>query len=271
MSDHAKFDFDNEFTPGAPHPDDDPHAFTDPADIPAYSQNQLDAALAASRNEGAVEASDEATRNADAVANQTLAAIEVQFARLGTFQDSFVKTIHSDAVELALVIGQKLARSLMAKEPVAEVEALVLEMLQQHSEIGSTPRIVVRVHPVVEPKISARIEALKNNVAFTGEVTILPAEGLGPTDCTVEWSEGGAVRNLKQLEDEVTNTVRRYLGAISASSETTEHAPQNMPEPTDNTAPAENASVVDVQQPVSVIDEIAADAQQAAAVQEQGS
>ena len=88
MSDHAKFDFSTVFTPGTPHPDDNPHALLDPADVPVYSQKQLDAALAEARNEGAVVASDEASQNADAVANQILASIEQHFARLGTFQDS---------------------------------------------------------------------------------------------------------------------------------------------------------------------------------------
>jgi flagellar assembly protein FliH len=256
MSDHAKFDFSTVFTPGTPHPDDDPHALMDPADIPVYSQNQFDTALAEARSEGAVVASDEASQNADAVANQILAAIEQQFTRLGTFQDSVVTSIHADAVELALVVGQKLARSLLSREPQAEIEALILEMLQQHSEIGSTPRIMIRVHPVVAPKVTARIDTLKNNVAFSGEVTVLSVEDFGPTDCSVEWSEGGAVRNLKQLEEEVTATIKRYLSAIGAPDTDQDTDPDTAPDTAQDTAGDE----VPQNTP-----EVAAEAQQAAA------
>ncbi|MBT3703760.1 MAG: hypothetical protein HOE62_20095 [Alphaproteobacteria bacterium] len=273
MSDHAKFDFSTVFTPGSPHPDDDPLALMDPADIPVYSQNQFNAALAEARNEGAVVASDEASQNADSVANQILATIEQQFDRLGTFQDSVVTSIHADAVELALVIGQKLARSLLSREPQAEIEALILEMLQQHSEIGSAPKIMIRVHPVIAPNVMARIETLKNNVAFTGEVSVLPTEGFGPTDCAVEWSEGGAVRNLKQLEEEVTATIKRYLSAIGAPATTaaSDETPQSTPEAASNAEVVEEIAPAPVQQQSSVIDEIAAEAHLTAASPETGS
>ena len=277
MSDHTKFDFATVFTPGAPHPDDDPHALVDPADVPVYSQNQMDAALAEARNEGSSTATEAAAQNADAVANQVLAQINEQFGRLGTFQDSIVTAIHSEAVELSLMIGQKLARSLMMREPKAEVESLILELLQQHSEVGGTPKIVVRVHPVVAPDIQARIESLKNNVAFTGEVTVLAAEGFGPTDCSVEWADGGAVRNLKQLEEDVTQSVKRYLGALEsgATDQTPDEvgapveeavAAQPVPEPVEQPVPA----ITPEQAPEapSVIDEIAAEAIQAAAPQD---
>jgi len=268
MSEHSKFNFETVFTPGAPHPDDDPHALMDPADVPVYSQNQVDAALAEARNESATAASDEASHNSDAVANQILAQIQDQFTRLGTFQDSVVRAIHADAVELSLVIGQKLARSLMKREPKAEIEALVVEMLQQHAEIGSTPKIMIRVHPEIAPNISSRIDILKNNVAFTGEVLILPADNLGPTDCSVEWADGGAVRDQKVLEEEVTAAIERYLGAIEGAAGVTEHAPQHMADPSVTPPAPVAAEVVAVEpappaettQPPSVIDEIVAEA-----------
>jgi flagellar assembly protein FliH len=271
MSDHAKFDFSTVFTPGTPHPDDNPHALLDPADVPVYSQKQLDAALAEARNEGAVVASDEASQNADAVANQILASIEQHFARLGTFQDSVVTSIHADAVELALVVGQKLARSLLSREPQAEIEALILEMLQQHSEIGSTPKIMIRVHPVVAPNVTTRIEMLKNNVAFTGEVSVLPVEGFGPTDCSVEWAEGGAVRNLKLLEEEVTATIKKYLSAIGAPNTASDIPSDEAPEAVPIGEVAEEMPPAPVEQQSSVIDEVTAEAQLAAAAPENGS
>jgi flagellar assembly protein FliH len=284
MSDHTKFDFANVFTPGAPHPDDDPNALMDPADVPVYSQNQLDAALADAKNDGMTTATEAAHENADAVANQVLAQIQEHFTRLGTFQDSVVTAIHAEAVELALLVGQKFARSLMSKEPASEVEALVLDILQQHSETGGAPRITIRVHPVIAPDITARIETLKNNVAFVGEVSVLPSEGLGPTDCAVEWADGGAVRDLGQLENEVTEAVQRYLLAIhqagSVIDENAEDMTQSAGEPTAADGNTQNTIAVDVAPEIipvvedaaprsSVIDEIAAEAIQTATPQDQ--
>jgi flagellar assembly protein FliH len=267
MSDHSKFNFAEVFTPGAPHPDDDPHAMMDPADIPVYSQNQLDTALAEARDQGATTASEAAAENSDAVANLILQRIQEEFSRLGTFQDSVVADIHSDAVELALVIGQKLARSLMSREPKAEIEALILEILQQHAEIGSAPKILIRVHPLIAPEIISRIEILKNNVAFTGEVNVLPSDGMGPTDCLVEWADGGAVRDLKMLEEQVTSTVKGYLGAIAEPADGNVQAVQQEPAPPADIPPAAQAAVEMPEAP-SVIEEIAAEAQAAAATQD---
>ena len=273
MSDPTKFNFSTVFEPGAAHPDDDPYAMTDPADIPVYSQNQLDAALAEARNESAGSAIEAAAQNADAVANQTLAAIQLQFTRLGTFQDSVVTEIHGEAVELATPIGIILARSLLARVPKAVIEALFLDIFHQHSEVGSTPKITIRVHPAILPSISPRIESLKNNAAFSGEISVIPAENLGPTDCLVDWSEGGAARNLKQLEEEISASVKGYLGAIGGAE--TAAKPEPVPEQPAAAEPApETASAPMIEttpEPVSVIDQIAAEAQQAAPVPDQGS
>jgi flagellar assembly protein FliH len=263
MADHSRFEFANVFTPGAPHPDDDPLAMMDPADIPVYSQNQLDAALTEARNEGGAAATDEAAHNADAQANQILASIQAEFTRLGSFQDSVVTNIHADAVELAMVIGQKLARSLMSREPKAEIEALVLDMLQQHSETGSAPKIMVRVHPVVAPDITSRVETLKNNVGFVGEVTVLPSENLGPTDCSVEWADGGAVRNLKQLEDDVSVAIKQYLGAIGVQGGPIDPSDQGPVETAvEEVAPVEVTMAPEALPQTSIIDDIAVDLHQ---------
>jgi hypothetical protein len=219
MSDHSRFFFEKEFVPGEPHPDDVAASMVDPADVPVYSQRQVDTMLADARNEGSVEAMTAAKEDTGAFAAQTMEYIAQQMDRLGTFQDSIVQVIHKEAVELASLIGSKLARKLMAREPKAEVDALITEMLRQFTDVGIAPRVIVHVHPILHEDISANIAVLKSRNAFSGEITVLEGEGFGPTDCSVEWASGGARRDVKALEEEVKATIDRYLAAIDAGTD----------------------------------------------------
>jgi len=239
MSDHSKFYFEREFVPGEPHPDDVAASMVDPADVPVYSQRQIDTMLADARNEGAVEAMTAAKEDTGAFTAQTMEYIAQEMDRLGNFQDSIVQVIHKEAVELANLIGSKLARKLMAREPKAEIDALIAEMLRQFTDVGIAPRVVVHVHPVLHKDISANIAELKSRNAFTGDITVLEGEGFGPTDCSVEWAEGGARRDVKALEEDVKATIDRYLVAIDAGTDPViAQIPPEQPAPQIQNSPA---------------------------------
>ncbi len=245
-------------------------ALMDPADVPAYSQNQVDAMMLEARNEGAAEALAAAEQDTSAAAAKTLESIAEQITKLGTFHDSIVKETHTEAVQLACLIGSKLARKLMAREPKAEVEAIVLDILRQLGEIAAAPKLVIRVHPVVADDLIARVPELSAMAAFSGEITVSPMDGLGPTDCQVDWAEGGATRDLKTLEAEVKAAVDRYLDAIEAENDT--QALPNLAEVQDTPAQEETEAApepLEAQtEPVeesTVIDSIVAEATEAAA------
>ncbi len=218
MSDSSKYIFDKVFVPGEPHPDDVAASMIEPGDVPAYSQNQVDEMLAAARNEGVTEAIASAKHDTSAYTAQTLEYITQEMTRLGTFQDSVVRAIHKEAVELARIIALKLARGLMTREPMTEVSALISDMLRQFSVIGAAPRLVVYVNALLLDSISAEIAKLTAVNAFSGEIIVLEGEGFGPTDCAIEWAEGGAIRDVEMLEQEITQTVDRYLAAIEAGA-----------------------------------------------------
>jgi flagellar assembly protein FliH len=57
--------------------------------------------------------------------------------------------LEAEAVEVAVAIAKKLAPALIAREPLAEIEALVIDVL---SHVRSAPHIAVRVaEDLVEP------------------------------------------------------------------------------------------------------------------------
>lgn len=215
MSEHAKFKFDNVFTPGEPHPDDITASMIDPADVPAYSQNQMDEIVAEARQEASAEALSTASDDANAAAAKTLISIEQEIQRLGQFHDSIVQATHKEAVELALLIGRKLARELLDREPKAEIEALILKLLGELGEIAAVPRINVRVHPKMLDDIKARIGDMQSSSGFAGEINVLENATIRQTDCQIDWAEGGAQRDLQSLEQNVEAAIGRYLSAIS--------------------------------------------------------
>ena len=50
-----------------------------------------------------------------------------------------------------------------------------------------------------------------SSAGFRGKVVLLADDGLGASDCRLEWADGGAERKLERIWNEVEELVRRAL------------------------------------------------------------
>src|SRR5579885_3070049 len=129
-----------------------------------YAQAQSDAEVEANRR---VAATLEGIAASIAAASVALAAIE--------------QRLECEAVEVAVAVARKLAPTLIAREPFAEIAALASECFHQ---LIASPHIVV----LAEPDIA-------------------------PGDCRIEWADGGINRDAAATDQAIGEAVNGYISA----------------------------------------------------------
>lgn len=117
--------------------------------------------------------------------------------------------LEAEAVEVAFSVARKLAPALTAREPLAEIEQLVIDVFAQ---IRSAPHVAIRLPDALIDSASAHLMKLAEERGYAGRLVLLPEPGLGPDDCRIEWADGGVVRDRAGIESRIAEAVARYLG-----------------------------------------------------------
>jgi len=199
----AKFLFEEAF--------DAPRANRPKAEKPVHTDSALAAARAEGFAEGHAAGLDEGRNEQIARLADTVGLIGQTMQELAATQHDALATMRREAVRLTLAIAARLAPVLVARAPLAELEALIAECLK---DVGGEPRVVVRVAMPLVDELSARVEALKRSAAFAGEVIVLGEDDIAPGDCRVEWADGGAERDLGTLVRAIEERVNRAAALL---------------------------------------------------------
>ncbi len=117
--------------------------------------------------------------------------------------------LEAEAVEVAVSVASKLAPALIEREPLAEIERLVIDAFAQ---LRSAPHVAVRLPTALIDGASAHLMKLAEERGYAGRLVLLPEPGLGPDDCRIEWADGGVVRDRAGIENRINEAVSRYLG-----------------------------------------------------------
>jgi flagellar assembly protein FliH len=187
----VKFQFDVEFTRGG--------AETRAAQVAAEAE-----AFKRGQAAGEAEAQAKIERRLAAVITQT----SERMADLGKKFTGLEARLEAEAVEVAVAIARKLAPALIAREPLAEIEALVVDVL---AHVRSAPHVVVRVaEDLIEPA-GARLKEIAEQRGFTSRLVLLPDANLKPDEVRVEWADGGVERDRAAVEARIDEAVSNYL------------------------------------------------------------
>jgi flagellar assembly protein FliH len=116
--------------------------------------------------------------------------------------------LETEAVEVAVAIANKLAPALIAREPLAEIEALVVDVL---AHVRSAPHLAVRVNEDLLDLAGARLKQIADERGFGGRLVLLPAPDLKPDEVRIEWADGGVARDRAAIETRIGEAVARYL------------------------------------------------------------
>lgn len=131
-------------------------------------------------------------------------AVEGLRGKLAAVEQRF----EAESVEVAVAVARKLSAALIAREPFAEVSALVTECFR---ELLAAPHVVVRVNDALYAVARERLDEIARSRGFEGRLVVLGDAEIALGDCRVEWADGGLVRDRAATEAAVNDAVARYV------------------------------------------------------------
>lgn len=210
MASKAKFLFDVPFDGSRPKVE---RNYAPKAPPPKFSAEEVDAARAAAFAEGEAAGRQAAYGEHQQNLETALRTIAQQLRAIATGQEHARIAASAEATELAVAIARKLAGRLIERQPLDQVEALVLRCMD---DMRDEPRLVIRAAEPVVQQLDARIDQLVAQSGFGGKVALVPDETMALTDCRINWADGSAERRQTALEHEVDQAVERYLAGLQA-------------------------------------------------------
>lgn len=210
MASKAKFLFDVPFDGSRPKVE---RNYAPKAPPPKFSADEIEAARAAAFAEGEAAGRQAAYGEHQQNLEQALRTIAQQLRAIATGQEHARVAASAEATELAVAIARKLAGRLIERQPLDQVEALVLRCMD---DMRDEPRLVIRAAEPVVQQLDAKIDQLVAQSGFGGKVALVPDETMALTDCRINWADGSAERRQTALEQEVDQAVERYLAGLQA-------------------------------------------------------
>jgi flagellar assembly protein FliH len=117
--------------------------------------------------------------------------------------------LEREAIDVASAIARHLAPALIARQPLAEIEALVLDVL---SHVRAAPHVAVRVSPEMAESAGARLEKIADEKGFANRLVILPDPAIQSGNCLIEWADGGVSRDTEATAARIEQAIQNYLG-----------------------------------------------------------
>lgn len=202
----ARFLFDTDF--GAPKPEVETR----------ISQAEHEAAVAAAEARGVELGRAEAAAERIAEAERQIAfgldRVADELTRLLAALPPIEARLEREAVDVALAVARKLATALVAREPLAELTALITDCF---SELRSTPHVVIRVNDALLGPLKERLDRIASDAGITGRLVLLAEPTIAVGDGRVEWADGGVVRDSAATLAKVDELVQRFVAARAAT------------------------------------------------------
>ncbi|HXP76770.1 MAG TPA: hypothetical protein VN823_21725 [Stellaceae bacterium] len=183
---------------------------------PTFTRAETEAACAAARQEGHQAGLSEASASAEGRLAGAAEAFAAGIASLVAREDEIRRAAETRAIELLRIVTAKAVPALARKEPLAELEAMVIDCLREAAE---EPRIVLRVPPDLFEPMRRRLDAITHGHGFAGKFVLLVDDSIGPADGRLEWADGGAERNTCRLARDLDAALERALSNPTSAPE----------------------------------------------------
>jgi flagellar assembly protein FliH len=127
--------------------------------------------------------------------------------------------LETEAVDVAVAVGKKLAAALIEREPLAEISALAMDCFRH---LVTAPHVVVRVSDTQHASVGKPIEEMVRSRGLAGHLIVLAEPDIRTGDCRIEWADGGVNRDRSATEAAIDEAVTRYVKARLAAASTQE-------------------------------------------------
>lgn len=143
-------------------------------------------------------------------AAEELGALVTKLGALCDGLDEATRGARAEAIKLAYLIARRLAPSLIAARPEAEIESLITQCIEEQRE---EPNIVIRVNDGLLENVKAQATRLAQEHSFAGRILVIGEPQIAEANCTIEWANGGVERDFSALTATIDEVVRTYLRA----------------------------------------------------------
>jgi len=221
MPEVRKFLFDRSFDPEVAEVaeiEEKPTEEPEEAQAPTFSEEEMQAARDESFAAGMEEGVRKAAEATEHQIQETLKAVDGRIGELFAAEERAHTEVMDNAIAVAVGITRKIFPTLHERHGLEEIERMVVMAVER---ILDDPKIVIYVNGDLAAALEERVAGLATEAGFKGEIEIVAAEGLPAGDCRVEWTGGGAVRDLGELWQEIDEIVERNLAGTAESAEET--------------------------------------------------
>lgn len=186
-----------------------------PPPPPSFSEEELEAARVAAYAEGRESGLRDSATAAERRQADALSAIAEGLRQLVAAHQAAEDRRQREAMELALAALRRLHPELARREGLDEIAGVVRECLLR---LDGVVRVTVRVNPDQIEAVRGEAGRVAEETAFPGKLLFTPDAHLGVGDCRVEWGNGGAERDQKQLWAEIDAIIARAFPPQAAAA-----------------------------------------------------
>jgi flagellar assembly protein FliH len=204
----AKFLFDHDFATTAE---------VKPAIPLAQHEANLSEADAAGYRRGYAAAKAEILAEAEQRSAAALERIAAALASVMRGLSGVEAMLETEAVDVAVAVGKKLAAALIEREPLAEISALAMDCFRH---LVTAPHVVVRVNDAQHASVGKPIEEMVRARGLASHLVVLAEPDIHTGDCRIEWADGGVNRDRAATEAVIDEAVSRYVKARLAAAGT---------------------------------------------------
>jgi flagellar assembly protein FliH len=181
--------------------------------ITVYTEEQLALAKTQAYNQGRADGTKEAKKWQEEIISVSLQEIGMLTEKLSQAEESreLEKTI--SAVRLAMRVAHKLLPQFAQRFALDEIERTITESIEIRRD---EPRIAVMVPTAHLDALKTRVDALALEKGFAGKLILIGDDHLGPSDCRVEWADGGGERLYERLFSQVENEFAKAIAGMNA-------------------------------------------------------
>lgn len=146
--------------------------------------------------------------------------------------------IRRNAIEIAVMTANLLAKELVARSPTVKLEALFSDALEQLNE---APHIALTVNDTLAEGVQKSVTSIASDRGFSGKIIVLGDPETKKGDCSLQWADGGISLDFEKTRDQISKLVRQHLNRLTDQPVKAEQAPEPSaaPSPNDPAEPAQ--------------------------------
>ncbi|QUS55048.1 FliH/SctL family protein [Pseudovibrio brasiliensis] len=126
-----------------------------------------------------------------------------------------IRAQEQNLVSMCFLIARRLCSHLIAREPLAEVVALLSECL---APLRKIPQILIEVPTEDTHALEEMVEGLVLNSSFEGKVHVVKSESMSRGDCRIEWPDGGIIRDRRKTVEHIEQVIKSHFDARERAS-----------------------------------------------------